>query len=202
MAELFGSLVGESEKMMKMAIDIISANAPCILFIDEIEKGLAGVGNSQSGDGGTTKRSMAQFLKFLSDNRPKGVYVIATCNDVTSLPPEWLRAERWDYAPFFIDLPNKEERDEILTYYKKVYNVKGNPKSDMKGWSGAEIKSMCRTANRKGKKLEEVEHTVIPVSVTMRDQIEGLRKWAVGRTLTASITSFDKKEAKNRSIEL
>ena len=198
MAELFGSLVGESEKLMKRAIEIITANSPCILFIDEIEKGLAGVGNSQTGDGGTTKRSMAQFLKFLSDSRPEGVYVIATCNNISSLPPEWVRAERWDSAPFFVDLPSEMEANAILEHYKNVYNVKGNPRN-MKGWSGAEIKSVCRIAAMMETEIEGTERFIIPVSKTMKDEIEGLRKWAEDKTIPSSIKDL---KIVKRNIEI
>lgn len=198
MAELFGSLVGESERLMKDALEIISANAPCILFIDEIEKGLAGVNSTQTGDGGTTKRSMGQFLKFLSDSRPKGIYVIATCNNISSLPPEWIRAERWDCAPFFIDLPSEEEQDAILDHYKKVYNVKGNPKT-MEGWSGAEIKACCRIASMMGKSLNEVEKFIIPISKTMAQEIDQLRKWSAGKTIPASVL---KEKKKGRRIDI
>lgn len=199
MAELFGGLVGESEKLMKEAIKIITANAPCLLFIDEIEKGLAGVGNNQSGDGGTTKRSMGQFLKFLSDNRPEGVYVIATCNDISSLPPEWLRAERWDCAPFFVDLPEEKTQKEILSYYKKDFEVKGNIK-DMKGWSGAEIKSCCRIANMMKTTIDKANEFIIPVSKTMENEISGLRKWAKNRTINASEFEAVKTNGNGRAI--
>lgn len=198
MAELFGSLVGESEKLMKRAIEIITANSPCILFIDEIEKGLAGVGSGQTGDGGTTKRSMAQFLKFLSDSRPAGIYVIATCNNISSLPPEWVRAERWDSAPFFVDLPNEQEAKTILEHYKKIYNVTGTPKS-MKGWSGAEIKSVCRIAAMMQVNIENAEEFIIPVSKTMKEEIEGLRKWAEDKTIPSSIKDL---KIGNRNIEI
>lgn len=200
MAELFGSLVGESEKLMKAAIQIITANSPCILFIDEIEKGLSGVGNSQTGDGGTTKRSMSQFLKFLS-NRPDGVYVIATCNDISALPPEWVRAERWDCAPFFVDLPNREEQEAILLHYKKVYEVKGDPVS-LKGWSGAEIKASCRIAKMLDKPLDKVEKFVIPVSKTMGEQIDQLRKWSENRCIPASTSINNGAKIKKRAIEI
>lgn len=188
MAELFGGLVGESEKLMKRALDVIAANAPCIVLVDEIEKGLAGVGGSGSTDGGTTKRSMAQFLKFLSDSRPEGVYVVATCNNISQLPPEWVRAERWDTAPFFIDLPNEEEREEIYSYYLEQYKVKSGKLSaaDMDGWSGAEIKAICRIAAMMGKTCDEVKSFVVPVSKTMEAEITNLREWSKGKTLPAS----------------
>jgi len=149
----------------------------------ELEKGLAGVGGGQSGDGGTTKRSMAQFLKFLSD-RPKGVYVVATCNDITSLPPEWVRPGRWDSAPFFIDIPNDEEKADILKYYQAKYNVKGTP--NMEGWSGAEIEACCRIAAMMKTDCKGAEKFVVPVSKTMKNEIDSLRKWSEGKTLKAS----------------
>lgn len=197
-AQLFGGLVGESEKLMKAALDIVAANAPCILFIDEIEKALAGAGGGQN-DGGTTQRSMAQLLKFLSDSRPAGVYVVATCNNISNMPPEWVRAERWDCAPFFIDLPQTEEQEDILKYYQSVYKVKGSPKS-MDGWSGAEIKSACRIAKMMGQNVSDVDSFIVPVSKTMKNEIEGLRKWADGKTIPAStaMKTWDGSETKKK----
>jgi len=198
MAELFGGLVGDTEKLVKGALDIVAANAPAILFVDEIEKGLAGVGNSQSGDGGTTKRAMAQFLKFLSDSRPEGIYVMATCNGISSLPPEWVRAERWDSAPFMVDLPNEKESLTILNHYKGVFNVEGKPRN-MDGWSGAEIKSVCRIAAMMGTIIEEAERFIIPVSKTMKAEIDELRRWAENKTIPASIKNL---QIGKRSIEI
>ena len=171
---LFGSLVGESEKKTDQALNVVAANAPCILFMDEIEKAIGGGGDR---DGGTSSRATAQILKFLSDNRPPGVRVFATCNNIRRMPPEWVRAERWDCAPFFVDLPNEQEQEAILAYYQDFYKVKGRP-SNMKGWSGAEIKSACRIAVMMGKSIEQVERYIIPVSMTMADEIADLRKWA------------------------
>jgi hypothetical protein len=110
--------------------------------------------------------------------------VFATCNNV-NMPPEWIRAERWDCAPFFVDLPQEEEQEAILKYYQKAFEVKGRP-SNMDGWSGAEIKSACRIAAMMGRPVNEVEQFVIPVSKTMGSQIERLRKWAEGKTIPAS----------------
>lgn len=164
----------------------------------EIEKGLAGVGANQIGDGGTTKRSMAQFLKFLSDSRPEGVYVIATCNNISSLPPEWVRAERWDAAPFFVDLPSTKEAKVILEHYKASFDVKGNPKN-MDGWSGAEIKSVCRIAAMMGTDISKAEDFIIPVSSTMKSEISALRKWAEGKTIPSTISVT---VGKGRGIEI
>jgi SpoVK/Ycf46/Vps4 family AAA+-type ATPase len=200
-AELFGGLVGESEKLMKKALDIIKANAPCIILVDEIEKALAGVGGSGANDGGTTKRSMAQLLKFLgSDKEREGVYVIATCNDISSLPPEWVRPGRWDAAPFFIDLPNSDEQEEIMKFYQKKYSV--NSKPDMTGWSGAEIECCCRIAAMMKTDTGEAAKFIVPVSRTMRAEIEGLRKWAEDRTIKATVLTETKPAAAKRTINL
>jgi hypothetical protein len=196
-AQLMGEgLVGQAEKAMKKALDVIAANAnpsaPIIVFIDEIEKGLAGTSgagaSSGVSDGGTTDRSNAQFLKFLSDARPKGIYFVASCNDIERLPAAYVRAERWDTAPIFVDLPNKDEREAILAHYKKVYKVEASPK-DMTGWSGAEIKAWCKLAAKKaekGKPVNEADELIVPVSKTMAREIEYLLKWKEGRTVPAS----------------
>ena len=184
---MFGGIVGDTEKQVKKALDVIAANAPAVVLIDEIEKALAGMKGSGVNDGGTTKRAMAQFLKFLSEDRPEGLYIVATCNDISSLPPEWVRAERWD-CTFFIDLPSVEEQAMILDFYRKQFNVTGSP-TNMSGWSGAEIKSVCRIAAMMGNPIEEVEQFIVPISKTMGQEIDRLRKWADGRTIPASITA-------------
>ena len=204
LAEMFGEgLVGQAENAVKAFCDFIKAASPCICFIDEIEKGLSGMRNQQ---GDTTgKRSMSQLLKLLSD-RPEGLYFIATCNDIQGLPPEWLRAERWDQI-FFIDLPNETERKAISEYYRKHYKalgykIKGTLK-DSDGYSGAEIKTAHRLAAMMDKPLNEVQKLVIPVSKTMNKQIEALRNWAKDRTIPASgFSNATKKKAGKRNIDL
>lgn len=153
----------------------------------EIEKGLAGLKGfgGYSGDS-LNKKAMSQFLKFLQD-RPKGIYVVATCNNIADLPPEYVRAERWDTAPFFIDLPSREERATILKYYEGVYRVNGKLSAkDTDGWSGAELKAVCRLAYLGKTTTDAASRYIVPVSRTMQEDIEGLRKWAKGRTLPAS----------------
>ena len=204
MAELFGGLVGESEALMKSFISIVSALAPCILFIDEIEKALAGVRGGQSGDGGTTKRSMAQLLKFMSDTRPKGVYIVATCNDISGLPPEWVRPGRWDSAPFFIDLPNHEELKMIYKYYLNIYNVDPGKLTvtGMEGWTGAEIETSCRIADMMNTTVKNAVKFIRPTSKTMETEITALRKWSKNRTIPASTKIYNGAGKKERSLEL
>ena len=206
LAQIFGSLVGETEQNMKRFLEVVTANAPCVLLIDEIEKGLAGMGKRSvggGGDGGVTERAMGQFLKFLSDDRPEGVYVIATCNNIDKLPPEWVRAERWDTAPFFIDIPNEEEQAAILTYYQKMYEVKGEP-NNMDGWSGAEIQSVCRIAAMMERDVPDAERFVIPVSKTMAEDIKALRSWAKNRCIPATmeVNAVKKKKKVDRALAL
>jgi SpoVK/Ycf46/Vps4 family AAA+-type ATPase len=154
-----------------------------------------------SGDGGVTERAMGQFLKFLSDERPPGVLVIATCNNIQKLPPEWVRVERWDCAPFYIGLPDDATKQAILDYYKDFYGVEGEP-TNMEGWSGAEIKSVCRIAKMMGRTVEEDERFIIPVSQTMEEDITSLEKWAQKRCIPANIEVNDVKSKKKGSRQI
>ena len=204
-AQVMGDgLVGQAEKAMKKALDVIRANAnstaPIVVFIDEIEKGLAGMKGGGANDGGTTMRSNAQFLKFLSDDRPEGIYVIATCNNITSLPPEFIRAERYDCAPIFVDLPNRREQELILNHYQNVYNLTVETPKDMTGWSGAEIKTWCKLAAKKiskGKDANDADMLIVPVSKTMEKEIDHLRQWKEGKTVPAAKGII----AKNTEVE-
>lgn len=194
LAQMMGEgLVGQAEKAVGKACQVLAANAPCIVIVDEIEKGLAGVGNNSMGNE-TKRAAMAQFLKFLSDERPDGIYIMATCNNMSMLPPEWVRAERWDCAPFFIDLPTAQERDSILEHYKKVgfkvgketLKPTGDRPENMADWTGAEIKSVCRLSVAWQKTIEEVQDLIIPIARTMDAEISSLKKWAEGRTIPAT----------------
>jgi SpoVK/Ycf46/Vps4 family AAA+-type ATPase len=206
-AQLMGDgLVGQAEKAMKRALDVINANAnpaaPIIVFIDEIEKGLAGTSgagkSSGTNDGGTTDRSNAQFLKFMSDARAKGIYVVASCNDIEKLPAAYVRAERWDTAPIFVDLPSAKEKEEILNHYKKAHKIPINisPK-DTTEWTGAELKAWCKLAAKKislGKSANDADELIVPVAKTMSREIEYLRQWKEGKTIPASRKQVVEKE--------
>jgi hypothetical protein len=212
-AQLMGDgLVGQAEKAMKRALDVVAANAnpaaPIIVFVDEIEKGLAGTsgagGQGGARDGGTTDRSNAQFLKFLSDARPKGIYFVASCNDIEKLPAAYVRAERWDTAPIFVDLPNRSEQEAILAHYQKVYGIVERP-SDMVGWTGAEIKAWCKLARKKvekGKAASDADELIVPVSITMSYEIGYLRKWKEGRTVPATRKAVTAEAKAGRNIDM
>jgi len=108
---LFGGLVGQSEGNLRSAIQTAEAIAPSVLWIDEIEKGFNGAKSSGVSDGGTASRVFGSFVSWMQ-KRNAPVFVVATANDVTQLPPEFLRKGRWD-EQFFVDLPNADEREAI-----------------------------------------------------------------------------------------
>jgi SpoVK/Ycf46/Vps4 family AAA+-type ATPase len=198
MGKVFGSLVGESEAKMRDALKVVDAMAPCVLFLDEIEKGLAGVGGGST-DGGTTQRVGGSFLTWLNDHTSE-VFVIATCNDYSKLPPEYTRMGRWD-AIFFVDNPSPRERLLILGIYCEAFKVKTSPKSipapeDLDGYSGAEIRQVAIEAAYNGGDLAGATRFVIPISRSQKDQMDRLREWARPRTIPASKPAVE--EVKNQ----
>ena len=191
MSSMFGSLVGESEGIMRGALEIIDAMDRVVLFVDEIEKGLAGVGSSHEGDSGTTKRVGGEFLKWLQDHT-SDAFVIATCNDLSNLPTEYTRAGRWD-GIFFIDLPQPAERKQILDMYVQKFLKreieKGEKVPNLDGYTGAEIRQLVIEAAYCGGSLEEGAKFVIPLSKSAPDRIAKLREDAKGYVPASSIIS-------------
>ena len=191
-SRVFGSLVGESEQRLAAALKVVEALAPVVLIIDEIEKGLAGVQSSHRSDAGTAARVGEMFLTWLNDRPADGVYVVATCNDIDKLPPEFVRAERWDTI-FFFDVPTAAERDEIARIYAEKYDVPQEPRPDGPGWTGAEIATAYRVAAMLGVDAREAARfTPPPLVVTMKEKIDALREWARGRCVPASLPQEDR----------
>ena len=181
---LLGSLVGQSESNVRAALKLADAMAPCVLFCDELEKALAGSGSSGQTDSGVTARVFGSLLTWLSDHQ-SDVFFIGTSNDISKLPPEFARAERFD-GTFFIDLPAHNQREAIWEIYIQHYGLDAKQaKPDDTGWTGAEIKSCCRLASLLDVPLVQASLNVVPVSVTARDKVEDLRAWASGRVLSA-----------------
>jgi hypothetical protein len=180
---LYGSLVGATEANIRQALRIADAMAPCVLFVDELEKALAGVGGS--GDSGVATRLFGALLTWLSDHT-SDVFFVGTSNDISKLPPEFARAERFD-ATFFVDLPTTPEKDLIWPLYRGQFGI---PETQVRpedtSWTGAEIKSCCRLAALLDVPLTQAAHHVVPVAVTAAEQVERLRSWASGRCLSAS----------------
>ncbi len=183
---LFGSLVGQSEARIRQALAVADAMAPCVLMIDEIDKGLSGAGSSHQSDGGVGSRIFGTFLSWLNDHTSQ-VFVVATTNNISQLPAEFLRAERWD-GIFFVDLPTKEEREAILKIHAKTYDLTLSDLPDMSAWSGAEIKSLCRITAMTSTTLKEAAKYVVPLSRSMGEKLKTLRDWAKSRTIPASIS--------------
>jgi SpoVK/Ycf46/Vps4 family AAA+-type ATPase len=183
---LMGSLVGETEARTRQALAIADAMAPSLVFVDEIDKALAGVQSGGRSDGGVSSRLFGSLLSWLSD-RNSDVFVIATCNDISSLPPEFARAERWD-AVFFLDLPSAREKSAIWELYIRQYELDPDQRRPIdRQWTGAEIRACCRLARLLEISLVESARQIVPVAATASEAVERLRTWASGRCLSAEV---------------
>jgi AAA+ superfamily predicted ATPase len=197
--KLFGGIVGQSEANLRSAISTAEAISPCVLWIDEIEKGFAGVGSSGSADGGTSARVFGGFLNWMQD-KTKPVFVVATANDVSQLPPEFLRKGRFDEL-FFVDLPNQQERTKIWDIV--IQKHRRNPldfdtvslAKATETFTGAEIEQAFIDAlylafDDGGEPGELTVGTalteIVPLHKLMSEKIEKLRQWASGRARHAN----------------
>jgi len=203
MGRLYDGLAGLPEEVMRKAIKTSEAMAPCVLWIDEIEAGIAN--QQQKAAGGSESRVLAQFLTWMQE-KTAAVFVGATANEVEVLPPEILRKGRFDEL-FFVGLPDKEERKQILTIHMKKRNVDPS-KFDMdylaestQGFNGAEIEqgvisgvyeSMSSNADLSEHTLANALRNIIPLSQTMRERIEKIENWARDRAMKASLHAFDR----------
>lgn len=179
---LMGSLVGQSEERTRQALRVIDAMAPCVAMIDEVEKAFAGVNGS--GDSGVTSRMFGTFLSWLNDHT-SDVFVVCTANDVSKLPPEFGRSERFD-GIFFLDLPTREEKNAIWNIYLDQFEIDRNQRMpDDTDWTGAEIKACCRLSALLDVPLIQSAQNVVPVAVTATESVDRLRTWASGRCLSA-----------------
>jgi SpoVK/Ycf46/Vps4 family AAA+-type ATPase len=196
---IYGQLVGDSEKNMRNALAVADAMSPCVLFVDEIEKAMSGLQSSGKCDGGTSSRVIGTFLQWMQDKKSM-VFVVATANDVSQLPPEILRRGRFDQI-FFVDLPDKEERDEIWKIHikntgRKVKDFDVGRLSELTDkFTGAEIESIVAdgllNAFDAGTEpttdiFAEAVKEVVPLSSTMGERIQAMRKWATNRAISAS----------------
>src|SRR4051812_1505212 len=181
---LMGSLVGQTEQRVREALKAVDAMAPCVVFCDEIEKALAGAGSGGQGDSGVGARLFGALPSWLSDHESDAFFV-GTCNDVSKLPPEFSRAERFD-AIYFLDLPGAAEKEAIWEMYLEKFGLEpGQRRPQERDWTGAEIRSCCRLAALLDIPLVEAAQNVVPVAVTAGESVERLRDWAAGRCLAA-----------------
>ena len=215
--KVFAGIVGSSEENMRKAIATAESVAPAILWLDELEKGFSGTQSSGMSDGGTTSRVFSTFLTWLSEKKAP-VFVIATSNDVTSLPAELLRKGRFDEI-FFVDLPSLEERKEIFgIHLKKRFRDPANFDLDILGmrsvgYSGAEIEQAVVSAlfaafgegmrELTSEDLYKVIDTSVPLSVTMQEKVQILREWAEDRARPAASDEVETMaEMKRKEVEL
>ncbi len=193
MGRLYDKYVGESEKNFARAISLAESVAPAVLWLDEIEKALGSTTGGDA-DGGLSRRLFGSFLTWLQEKKQE-VFVVATANDLSALPPELLRKGRFDEI-FFVDLPNEGERDAIVKIHLSLRKQDpvgfGEPEivSACEGFSGAEIEqvvvaALYRALHQKRPLdtdlvLEEIRQT-IPLSVSRREDVAALQKLAEDR---------------------
>ena len=201
--KVFQGVVGSSEDNIRKAIATAEAVAPCVLWIDEIEKGLSGVQSSGVTDGGVTSRIFSTILTWMQE-KTSPVFVVATANNINLLPPELLRKGRFDEI-FFVDLPSQKERENIFAIHlkKKGQDPSQYPMEMLgkktEGFNGAEIEECIKeamfaayveapdTPQLQSKHLVDAISKTVPLSTTMKEQIAALRNWAATRAKNASI---------------
>lgn len=222
MSKIMGTLVGESEKNIAGALNIVKTVSPCVFLIDEVEKLLGGFRSSNSCDGGALARVMAHILQFLQNN-DKDVITIMTSNDISQLPPELTRSGRLDGIWFF-DFPDKSERLQILEIYLKKYNLECDETvlnvllEKTENYTGAELEQIVknlkteiyvRQIQEEGYmlenriQLEDVQaslNSVIPISKTSWENLIMFRKEASNKYLNASGSREDAQKCKRKSI--
>ncbi|MDX1625150.1 MAG: AAA family ATPase [Wenzhouxiangellaceae bacterium] len=191
---LFDRFHGQSERNLREALRTADAMAPCVLWIDEIEKGLA----TGDQDGGTSKRMLATLLTWMAE-RASRVFLVATANDIQALPPELVRKGRFDEV-FFVDLPDEETRAEIL----RIHLARRDRKPDLydvaalaratPGFSGAELEhavvsglyaAFAEDRTLTNADIADAIRDTRPLSVMMAERIRELRDWASSRTVPA-----------------
>ncbi len=190
LGRVFAGLVGESEERMRKALSVAEGVAPCVLWIDELEKGLAGIGGS--GDSGVATRVFGTLLTWMEE-KTQPVFVVATANNISQLPPELLRKGRLDEI-FFVDLPTPRNRAEILMIHlgrrrraPADYDLAGLVRAT-DGFSGAELEEVVVDALYEAFSSPEKEMTtehllkaareIIPLARSRAREIEALRQWA------------------------
>jgi SpoVK/Ycf46/Vps4 family AAA+-type ATPase len=196
---IFAGLVGQSESNLRAVIQTAEAIAPCCLWIDEIEKGFSGTKSSNATDGGTSSRVFGSFISWMQEKKVP-VFVVATANDVSQLPPEMLRKGRFDEL-FFVDLPNQQEREAIWEI--QIGNYGRDPRDyDLvqlsiatEGLTGSEIEQvfvealyMAFDVEKEPTDLDiaQILTEFVSLSKLMAEQITGLRNWAKGRARLAT----------------
>ena len=227
MGKIFQGLVGSSESNIRIALKTAEAVAPSILWIDEIEKGLSG-SKGNGGDGGTSTRVFGTLLTWMQE-KTSPVFVFATANDISGLPPELLRKGRFDEI-FFVDFPSKEERKKILEIHiaklkRDVAKFDTNRLASLCGeetfgkdvvLAGAEIEAWVadslieafsrkvngdENADMEMKDFETTIHRIVPMGQMRKDDFKSLREWANENAVSASLTASVSDSSPNDNVE-
>ena len=192
---LYNKFHGETERNLRESLKMAELMAPCVLWLDEIEKGISTQGN----DGGTSQRVLGTLLTWMSETK-NAVFVVATANDISKLPPELIRKGRLDEI-FFVDLPDEKAREDIFEIHLEKRNLDAK-EFDIKqlakitaGFTGAEIETVIvsglyhcygqDTSLSSKIVINEIKNTK-PLSIIMKESFDNLRSWANGRTISAN----------------
>ena len=191
---LKNSLIGESERRMRQATRVIEAFGEGVIWLDEVEKAFAGAQSSGQTDAGTSASMFGHFLTWMQEPKDSPCLVMATANDISQLPPEFLRAGRFD-AIFFVDLPTRNERLEIIQIMNARYGAELPLPAALDasvGFTGAEIEQLAKDTLFDG--FEAAAQAIVPLSRTMREPIGALRDWAKTRARLANSSEPDPQE--------
>ena len=193
---LKNSLVGESERRMRQATAVIDAFGEALVWVEEAEKAFSGVKSSGETDSGTSAGMFAHFLTWMQETKTP-VLIMATANDISKLPPEFMRAGRFD-SIFFVDLPTLVERKEIIGIMNRKYgtDIPSDFGEKLNGFTGAEIEQLAKDSLFDG--LDAAMEAIVPLSRTMREEIQNLRDWA--RTRARFANSPDEEIPEQRKI--
>jgi len=207
LGKVFGGIVGESERNIREALRVAEAVSPCIMWIDEIEKGLSGSQSSGQTDGGVSARVFGTFLTWMQE-KTAPVFVLATSNNIEQLPPEMLRKGRFDEI-FFCDLPGSSVRKDIFEIHLSTHNSDIIGEFDLTElakaasmFSGAEIEQVVKDGmftafSNDGRRLTQRDvitaiEATYPLAKTMRESISKMREWASARARMASSGETEK----------
>ena len=214
MGKLFGGIVGQSERATRDVISLAEAMSPCVLLVDEIEKAMAGLGSSDKSDSGVTSRMIGSFLSWMSD-KTTPVYIVATANNVTSLPPEMLRKGRFDEV-WFLDLPEIDQREQTLGIHirNKDRDMKAFPAKEVRrmaaladGFTGAEIEDVVKQAmfhsfyEDREFKIADIERAIkgsTPLKDIKPEEIAAIRQWAKDTRARPANAIHEPKTAKGK----